>query len=271
MREMHSAKKPKITALENGELLRITRAQILLAISIPFFCAFAYFIFTASGNYFIAAGLLVGLSYFSYPSTSHDLAHRAYRLPKKLNDTLLSIIELLCLRSGTAYRVVHMKHHQCFPAHEDVEGKAAHLTFVQALLYGILFQPKVWLYVFHQKPSARKNLLIELTSIFSIWIIALNFINTIPQLLIYCIVMHISSWTIPVMTSYFPHKAEGSTEHEQTKRFRGTLFSILALEHLYHLEHHMYPMVPHQNWAKLAKRLDPYLDSKGVKAIKLIK
>jgi beta-carotene hydroxylase len=71
------------------------------------------------------------------------------------------------------------------------------------------------------------------------------------------------------MTSYIPHVPDGESELFQTRVFRGKVFSILALEHLYHLEHHLYPAVPHHNWARLAKRLDPYLSRAGVKSIKL--
>jgi fatty acid desaturase len=35
------------------------------------------------------------------------------------------------------------------------------------------------------------------------------------------------------------------------------------------LEHHLYPSVPSFNWQKLATRLDPYLKSQGVEAIRV--
>jgi beta-carotene hydroxylase len=77
------------------------------------------------------------------------------------------------------------------------------------------------------------------------------------------------AWITPLITSYTPHDPNGRTELEQTRLFRGTFLSIIALEHLYHLEHHLYPSVPHQNWPKLARRLDPYLAKQGIKPIRL--
>ena len=44
---------------------------------------------------------------------------------------------------------------------------------------------------------------------------------------------------------------------------------MLALGHLYHLEHHLYPAVPHQNWPELARRLDPHLRRAGVRPVRL--
>jgi beta-carotene hydroxylase len=55
----------------------------------------------------------------------------------------------------------------------------------------------------------------------------------------------------------------------QTRAFRGVVASIIALDHLYHLEHHLFPSVPHHNWPELARRLDPYLGRAGVRPIKI--
>ena len=90
-----------------------------------------------------------------------------------------------------------------------------------------------------------------------------------PIFLIYAALMILGSWPIPLLTSYVPHDPNGRDELSQTRAFRGAVASVLALEHLYHLEHHLYPSVPHQNWPKLARRLDPYLEKAGVKPVKL--
>ena len=50
----------------------------------------------------------------------------------------------------------------------------------------------------------------------------------------------------------------------QTRLFRGAFYSLVALDHLYHLEHHLYPQVPHQNWKRLARRLDPHFREAGI-------
>jgi beta-carotene hydroxylase len=81
--------------------------------------------------------------------------------------------------------------------------------------------------------------------------------------------MIMGAWVIPLVTSYIPHIRDGEDELHRTRRFRGKVASVLALEHLYHLEHHLYPMVPHHHWPALARRLDPYLDAAGVVPVKL--
>jgi len=58
---------------------------------------------------------------------------------------------------------------------------------------------------------------------------------------------------------------KGPSELTRTRRFRGKVAAVLFRQHLYHLEHHLYPKVPHHHWAALAQRLDPFLDRAGVK------
>jgi beta-carotene hydroxylase len=41
----------------------------------------------------------------------------------------------------------------------------------------------------------------------------------------------------------------------------------LSLRHLYHHEHHLYPGVPHHNWPRLARRLDPHFARLGLRPI----
>ena len=89
-----------------------------------------------------------------------------------------------------------------------------------------------------------------------------------PVLAVYVGLMIAGSWVIPVVTSYLPHDPRGDGELGQTRAFRGRVASAVALSHLYHLEHHLYPAVPHQNWPELARRLDPHLERAGVRPVR---
>ncbi|HEY2325338.1 MAG TPA: fatty acid desaturase [Thermoanaerobaculia bacterium] len=52
--------------------------------------------------------------------------------------------------------------------------------------------------------------------------------------------------------------------------WRRTLtLAILGAQHLYHLEHHLYPQVPHHNWPELARRLDPHFERAGLVPVRL--
>jgi len=78
--------------------------------------------------------------------------------------------------------------------------------------------------------------------------------------------MIMGSWIIPLITSYIPHNPAAGTRSRRRILFRGECCRSSRSKHLYHLEHHLYPMVPHQNWPILAKRLDPYFKKAGVEA-----
>jgi beta-carotene hydroxylase len=134
-----------------GDLTQISALRRWVSIISPFAWSGGYFVLAALGLWIPAVVCLIVLSFVTYGSVSHDLVHRNLGLSRRANDLLLTVIELLTLRSGTAYR----------------------------------------------------------------------------------------------------------------------LFSILAFRHLYHLEHHLYPSVPHHNWPKLARRLDPYLTAAGVHPVRL--
>jgi hypothetical protein len=82
-------------------------------------------VFAARNHWIPAVACLVISSFVTYGSVSHDLVHRNLGLPKRANDLLLVSIELLALRSGTAYRLVHLQHHRVYPGDDDIEGAVA--------------------------------------------------------------------------------------------------------------------------------------------------
>ena len=70
-------------------------------------------------------------------------------------------------------------------------------------------------------------------------------------------------------TVWWPHRSHGDSALEHTRAFRGRLIPALFLQHTYHLEHHLYPMVASVNWKELARRLEPHLRQAGVEPIRL--
>src|SRR5690348_7737693 len=111
------------------DLLRVPawrRAASLLA---PFILVLLFFALATAGQWIAAVVCTMLLTFLTYGSISHDLVHRNLGLPRWLNEPLLTAIELLAVRSGHAYRVVHLHHHARFPAADDLEGAAAAMTW----------------------------------------------------------------------------------------------------------------------------------------------
>ena len=240
-----------------------------MTLLIPFICVAAYICFARRGIWPIAVLSLMYLSFVTYGSISHDLVHRTLGLRRPVNEFFLTVIELLAFRSGHAYRLVHLHHHARFPHDDDLEGAAAKMSFFRTLLEGMIFQPRL-IYWALTHPHRNKPLVIfEFVLAIGLLTTCFVVIPWTPIFAVYAILMIMGSWVIPLATSYLPHNAQGRDALSQTYLFRGKVASIIAMEHLYHLEHHLYPMVPHHNWPKLAKRLDPYFKKAGVEAIVL--
>lgn len=251
------------------DLLRVPVWRRVVSLSAPFILAALFFVLAWEGQWMAALACPVLLSFLTYGSISHDLVHRNLHLPHWLNEILLSLIELLAFRSGHAYRAVHLHHHASFPAEDDLEGAASKMSLPRALVEGIGLQGRLWFFAMRRPGKHRPWAIAE--ACLSVLLFAACVIATRWTLapIAYAALMIMGSWIFPIVTAYIPHDARGATELTQTKLFRGRMLAWLALEHLYHLEHHLYPGVPHHNWPELAERLDPFFAREGLKPIRL--
>ncbi|WZP00066.1 fatty acid desaturase [Isosphaeraceae bacterium EP7] len=252
-----------------ADLARISPLRRVVSLVGPFLWCGAYFAFAVRGWWPPAVFCLVALSFFTYGSISHDLVHRNLALPSAVNDALLCLIELLALRSGHAYRAAHLHHHAHFPHADDIEASAARMSLVGALAQGIVFQPRLMFWALRHAKHARSWIICEVIACLVLVTIAASLAGSSSAFPMYALLMIMGSWIIPLVTSYVPHDPTGTDELTQTRAFRGLVASAIALEHLYHLEHHLYPSVPHHNWARLARRLDPHLERAGVRPIRI--
>jgi beta-carotene hydroxylase len=251
------------------DLARISRFRRILTLSLPFFYVALYFLFAALRWWPLAVFSLVCLSFITYGSISHDLVHRSLGLRRRTNDFFLSLIELLALRSGHAYRLAHLHHHASFPHRDDVEGAAAGMSLPRTLIEGVIFQVKIWLWATKRAKQEMTVVGLEGGGCILLVGLAVALFPLTPVFLVYVVLMVMGSWIIPLITSYIPHDPGGENELFQTRLYRGKVASLIAVEHLYHLEHHLYPAVPHHNWPELAKRLDPFFKKAGIRPIKI--
>lgn len=260
---------PSIKVL-GKDLLYLTKAQKVWTITKPFLCCFGYFYFASNELWILAILSVVILMFVTYVSTSHDLVHGTLKLHPGVNRFFLSIIEILTLRSGHAFKVCHINHHRNFPKKNDIEGASIHMKPYELILESIIYLYKLFFWARkHAKTKDRIWIHIE-GSIFLIYIvIAILLYQHYPFLLYYFLLVQMGSWLYPLFTVYIPHKVNSTHPIFQTKLFRGPIISFFFAHHNYHLEHHLYPMVPHQNWRKLGKRLLPYLKNYNLETINL--
>lgn len=248
-----------------GDLLHVSKLRTVLILLSPI-VALALYFFLAHGYGWPAALMaLAAFQFFSYGSTCHELVHGNLPIPTWTERFFLSLIELLALRSGTAYRISHLFHHSRFPDSEDVEGSPAQGSFWQALLSGPFYQIRIWLFAWRISPRERLALFVEAGMVLGLWTLGISLWESFPQLLIYEVLVTTSSWLFPLFLVYLQHDAHGTSPLRQTRLYRNKWLAILTFQHLYHLEHHLYPRVPHPHWPQLARRLDPYFAQAGLK------
>lgn len=248
-----------------SDLLTISPCRRVFTLAIPFLCTAGFFAFAWLQCWIPALLLAMYLSFVTYGSISHDLVHRALGLPRPVNELFLTLIELLVFRSGHAYRLAHLQHHARFPHDDDVEGAAAKMSLARAILEGFIYVPRLTLWALRRRQRTHLVVLAETTVAAILFIACFAVLPATPVPAIYATLTLMGTWVYPLVTSYIPHNPAALSQLGQTRLFRGRVLAMLALQHLYHLEHHLYPQVPHHHWPTLARRLDPYFAAARVR------
>src|SRR6266446_3608197 len=148
---------PKLSEL-GRDLLELTPGQRVLTLALPFIFAGMYFYAAFTSHWLIAVASVVYLSFVTYGSTSHDLVHCNLGLSKRINELFLTLIELLALRSGHAYRMAH--HHTHFPEDDDIEAAAAKRSVWGALLEGTTFHFRLWRWALKRARAQERKLIL---------------------------------------------------------------------------------------------------------------
>ena len=146
---------------------------------------------------------------------------------------------------------------------------SARMSLTRALLEGVVFQFRIYAWALRNPRGKQSWIVAEGIAVVAIVLGAIAALPFTVAPAVYAGLMIAGSWIIPLITSYVPHDAGAADALHQTRVFRGFVARIVALDHLYHWEHHLYPAVPHQNWPRLARRLDAWLDAAGIKPVRI--
>jgi fatty acid desaturase len=247
------------------DLVRTTRRQRIVALARPFVGVAAFVAVVRLGWWWLTP-LMVFAIFVAVVTVTHDVVHRTLGLSPRATDLWLTLLGLVLLESGHAYRMTHRQHHRLFPSPgEDPEGYPAELSFAAAVAYGPVFLVRLWLWSFARADRpGRRRLAVEAAAPVVTVAAGVLFFPLTPWLLGYAMMAIVGSWVYPLLTVYLPHHDYGDAPLRQTRTLRGRIIPAIFLELTYHLEHHLYPQVPSHHLPELARRLDPYLARAGV-------
>lgn len=259
---------PRIDSLGN-DLLTTNTWQRLQPLVMPYAWALSAMAAWHFGIFWLSFLYLV-LVFSACSTSTHDVVHGSLGLSRPWTERLLFLLGAPILESGHAYRLTHLEHHRIFPSHEDLEGEAAHQPVWRVILEGPTFLPRVWMWAWRRaarRPEQRRWLLLE--AFLPAFGLALGFalLPYTAAVLAYAVAVLISSWFYPLFAVHLPHRHFGEDRVSHAWTLRGQLIPRLFLPLAFHLEHHLYPMVPSHNLPLLAKRLEPYLTSRGVRLL----
>ncbi len=265
---MNASELPKIADLST-DLLRTSKWERFQPLLMPYFWALSFLVSWHFEHRWVSIVCLI-LVFSACSTSTHDVVHGSLGLNRRWTEWLLFLLGAPILESGHAYRLTHLEHHRIFPDHRDLEGEAAHMPIWKVILVGPTFLPRLWLWAWQKaksNPRQRRWLLVEAFLPVVGLAIALLLYPLSVAPLAYVVIVGIASWFYPLFAVHLPHRHFEESKISQAWTLRGHLIPRLFRPLAYHLEHHLYPMVPSHNLHKLAMRLEPYLVDQGVRLL----
>jgi fatty acid desaturase len=249
--------------VEWKDLRKLSTKEMLIEnnLTIPWFLAsvsFAYF------HYYLLALPFSAFYFLTSLRQVHNGFHNSLGTNKFLTWFSLFSNSILMMVSIHAVKFNHLRHHKYCLSERDQEGKAAHMNWLGAILYGPMH-----MFLIHRitikegNRSYKKNVLAELVAICAFASIVFYF--QIHFLIYHVIVMIIGEFLMAFFAVWtVHHDTEENPSIARTQRNQWK--NKLTFGMFYHLEHHLFPAVPTIKLPELARRIDkaiPELEKKN--------
>ena len=253
---------PKLSSL--GQDFRSTsRGRALWMLSRPFL-SMGLYVWLANERHWILAGLAVIVVFLTTLAPLHDAMHRSLDLSPRFNSLVLTILGGLILESGHTLRATHIEHHRLYPAAVDPEAWLESSHWWRVALAGPSYRHNLACWTWRHRPNLRPLVAIE--AAWSLGIIAFAVLAgwRFPVVGLYVLLSVLGSWLFPLVSVIGVHRPGESKPLRQARTVRGSVIPRLLLGQTYHLEHHLYPMVPSYRLGALASRLDRNFEAAGL-------
>jgi fatty acid desaturase len=256
---------PRIRTIPWRDLVPVTRREIFLELMLPIICLAASLTAAGHGWYPFALGLSF-MFFLTGLRIVHNAFHGALGLSRGLTDAVLWIMSLLMLGSMHAVKFNHLRHHTLRLEDGDVEGRAAEMPALRALLFGPVFPLLLHATAFRYG-SARLRAIVAgelgITAASTALVFGLLHSDVLRFQLIamaagQCLTAFFAVWTVH-------HNCDRT--HYIARTLRSRIKNAVTFNMFRHIEHHLFPLVPTCHMAELSKRIDiaaPELKSKIV-------
>lgn len=262
---------PRVRAVEWRDLMHLSRWEVMheLLISLPWLAGSLYCYHLAVTQHW--AWLLLGLAaafmlFLTGLRQVHNAYHYALGISRTATEWVIFALSMVMMGSMHAVQYNHLQHHKHCMDDGDIEAMSAKMPGWKALLLGPYFP-----YMLHKHALKsggrhyRKWVLFELAMnvawialVFGVLDILILKIHIIVMLIGQCGTAFFAVWTVH-------HDCDRS--HYIARTLRNPLKNFISYDMFYHVEHHLYPLVPTRKLSRLARRLDeaaPELRSKIV-------
>jgi fatty acid desaturase len=208
----------------------------------------------------VVLSLISGASLFVLTSLVHEASHYHLARPAWLNDLLGNLAGTLFATPVSAYRAVHMKHHQTTNRDDDpfTVLNSRWMIFFGAVTHLALAHVYVWR---HLRGRALGRYLIEMSVILVLLAAAFVLPRPVREWSLFGpLIVVVVLQNIHIVTGHLDLPA--AKYHDTWQLVLPRWFSLWMIHHDHHLEHHIYPRLhwyelPHVR-ARLS--LDPALE-----------
>lgn len=198
------------------------------------------------GSFFFLAGLRL----------VHNGFHEALNIPKWGYPLMFHLHSMFMLTSIHAVKYNHLRHHKFCLQEEDYEGKSARMNWYCAILYGPIHYVKIHWVTWKEGKKYRRRMILDWTCI-SVFVLSIIYfkINWIWWFVAMMITSEFLMAFFAVWTVHHDMHEHPTIARTQRNKWKNRL----TFNMFYHLEHHLFPLVPTIKLPELARRIDKVL------------
>jgi fatty acid desaturase len=246
-------KHPGLREVEWRDLLKMTRYEKFWELALPLPWLLLSLDFYERADWFCGAFCSFYL-FLTGLRQSHGAQHYTLGVSRPLQDVVLFLLSILMMGSMHAVQISHLHHHRHCLDEDDTEGATARLSWWRALLVGPLFPLRLHRAAWRLgSPVKRRWIGAEVAGICALLLAAV----LVPNL---ALRSHVAAMLVgESMTGFFAvwtvhHGCEADGLFARTQRGRWSNWLFYSM--FFHVEHHLFPLVPTCHLRGLAARLD---------------